>query len=348
MSTTEENPIPRLRLAEQDMPAQRTPEWDEMRKQMLTSTAISVIAQEKPLYQNENSVYMQKTGRAPPFKGNFNTRWGNTLEDQACQLYEQKTGRKVEHFGLMRHPKEPWIGGSPDGVTTDGRLVEIKCPVSRPILPEVPVHYYGQVQCLMEVLDLQLCDFVQYKPGKSSADYTLQITTIRRNPAWWAEKLPVFRKFWDRVLRYHTERAARLKELQKLAGPVIGIHVLRWYHHQRKRTACPQLQERQDAVLRRWNLLRRQEWMLTRPDRLATRCRRMLREERRTDPDRLWDGKRAPTRPPRIHPLDDDAFMESRPEDGPQRLSAKGRWLGMAYPPCGNGAASSFHVNFAS
>lgn len=67
---------------------------------------------------------------------------------------------------LLRHPQYDWIGASPDGVSIGGPedepyAVEVKCPVSREITAEVPDHYIPQVQLQLEVMDLEMCVFVQ-------------------------------------------------------------------------------------------------------------------------------------------------------------------------------------------
>jgi hypothetical protein len=61
-------------------------------------------------------------------------------------FYDQKTGRKTHEIGLVQHRDYPWLGASPDGITEDGLLVEIKCPLTRKIEAKVPKHYLPQVQ----------------------------------------------------------------------------------------------------------------------------------------------------------------------------------------------------------
>jgi hypothetical protein len=41
------------------------------------------------------------------------------------------TDEVVHEIGLCPHPVEKWLGGSPDGVSESGKLVEIKCPPQR-------------------------------------------------------------------------------------------------------------------------------------------------------------------------------------------------------------------------
>jgi hypothetical protein len=67
--------------------------------------------------------------------GNEATRHGEKYEDEARILYEQRHGEVVHELGLCPHPEHTWLGGSPDGVTESGKLVEIKCPMHRKIEP---------------------------------------------------------------------------------------------------------------------------------------------------------------------------------------------------------------------
>ena len=73
---------------------------------------------------------MKKLG-VTVFKGNKFTQHGQLMESAALERYEVETGHTVESFGLLVSEKEPWLGGSPDGITSCGRLIEVKCPYFR-------------------------------------------------------------------------------------------------------------------------------------------------------------------------------------------------------------------------
>jgi hypothetical protein len=99
-----------------------------------------------------------------------------------------------------------WLGGSPDGITESGKLLEIKCPLRRKITDEVPEHYMPQLQLLMEILNLEECDFIQYKPEEitwpNPAEF--MVTHVTRSREWFQEQLPVMDAFWKKVL-WHRE-----------------------------------------------------------------------------------------------------------------------------------------------
>jgi hypothetical protein len=53
------------------------------------------------------------------------------------------------------------LGASPDGITPDGIMVEIKCPYTRKITGIPKPEYWCQVQGQLEVCDLDRCDFIE-------------------------------------------------------------------------------------------------------------------------------------------------------------------------------------------
>jgi hypothetical protein len=98
-----------------------------------------------------------------------------------------------------------WLGGSPDGVSESGKLVEIKCPPMRQIVPgEVPVHYMPQLQLCMEILDLEEADFIQYKPALTNwpKGEEFDVVNVKRDPEWWKTNFPIMKEFWEKVLYF--------------------------------------------------------------------------------------------------------------------------------------------------
>jgi hypothetical protein len=55
----------------------------------------------------------------------------------------------------------PYLGASPDGITEDGVMVEIKCPWRRKINGEIPLQYYYQIQGQLAVCALEECDYFE-------------------------------------------------------------------------------------------------------------------------------------------------------------------------------------------
>ena len=85
---------------------------------------------------------------------------------------------KVFEYGCIPHPNIDHFGASPDGIVEPeslnknyvGRMLEIKCPGSRPITGFIPEYYHAQVQGQLEVCNLEFCDFVECKIDEYKTD----------------------------------------------------------------------------------------------------------------------------------------------------------------------------------
>jgi putative phage-type endonuclease len=182
-------------LIDQQYDDQKSDAWLSLRETMLTASDVATALGENP-YEKPQSLILKKCGHGTKFMGNDATRHGEKYESVARDLYCENTGEVVHELGLVQHPELPWLGGSADGVTESGKLIEIKCPVSRKIDDKVPKHYLAQLQILMEVLDLEECDFIQYRP--EPLEY--QVTNVKRDRDWFIQRLPKLNAFWNEVL----------------------------------------------------------------------------------------------------------------------------------------------------
>jgi hypothetical protein len=183
------------KLIEKQYANQKSDEWLALRGTMLTASDVATALGENP-YEKPSSLILKKCGVPSEFRGNDATRHGEKYENIARDLYCEKTGEVAHDLGLVQHPEIPWLGGSADGVTESGKLLEIKCPMSRKIKNEVPKYYLAQLQILMEVLNLEECDFIQYRPEP----FEYVVVNIKRDRTWFAERLPKLQAFWDEVL----------------------------------------------------------------------------------------------------------------------------------------------------
>ena len=174
---------------------QKSDEWLKLRGTMLTASDVATALGDNP-YEKPSSLILKKCGHGVKFMGNDATRHGEKYEPVARDIYCERTGEVAHEFGLVQHPLYPWLGGSPDGITENGILIEIKCPMSRKIENKVPKHYLAQLQILMDILGLEVCDFIQYRPDP----YEFVVTRVERDREWFAQKLPIMKAFWDEVL----------------------------------------------------------------------------------------------------------------------------------------------------
>jgi hypothetical protein len=184
--------VERLLLVNYHMPEQRTKEWYEYRNGIMTASPAACyvfiteyeykLAQKGILCLNTAGRDIKKTDigtkRANCFpgwkeqverkcigekawKGNRHTKHGVKYEPVITSVYERTSGTKVLEFGIMPHPTIDWIGASPDGITTDGRMVEIKAPTRDKLTDPIICQYWMQMQIQMEVCNLDECDFVE-------------------------------------------------------------------------------------------------------------------------------------------------------------------------------------------
>ena len=161
-------------------PEQRTKEWYVFRNQRLTASDLGTIIGVNP-YETYNKIIQKKCGCETPFYMNRNIRRGVKYEEVITNIYEYRNNVKVFEYGCLPHPTIGHFGASPDGIVDNGsenlnylgRMLEIKCPGSRPITGFCPEYYYAQVQGQLEVCDLEFCDFVECKieDYDSKSDY---------------------------------------------------------------------------------------------------------------------------------------------------------------------------------
>lgn len=209
------------RLLDLEFDEQRSEAWLKMRGNMLTASDVATaLGQNK--YQTPEDLIRKKCGLGEPFLGNEATAWGTKMEPIACEMFEQKYNLKVFELGLIPHEKYPWLGGSPDGLTENNCLLEIKCPMRRKIVPgEVPVHYMAQLQVCMEIMDVESCYFCQYAPFDVTfpAPEVFDVTIVPRDREWFKKYLPVMDAFWKRVLYYREHLDECPKEKEKVKRP---------------------------------------------------------------------------------------------------------------------------------
>jgi putative phage-type endonuclease len=141
---------------------QKSEEWLRVRQSIVTASDFAQALGEGK-FGTQLDFFKKKCGYEDvPFDANCPPlKWGVMLEDVACAIYERRNNVKIVPFGLVRHPTVDHFGASPDGITTLGVMLEIKCPYRRQITNEVPRQYFYQIQGQLEVCDLDECDFLE-------------------------------------------------------------------------------------------------------------------------------------------------------------------------------------------
>jgi putative phage-type endonuclease len=142
-------------------PAQKSEEWYAFRDTMITASDWGTILGENH-FGNKDQVLLKKCGENNYITNNA-IKWGNKYEQVATMVYEFRNNVVVHEFGCIKHPTIGFLGASPDGITSDGVMLEIKCPSSREITGTPPSYYWCQVQGQLEVCELDRCDFLECK-----------------------------------------------------------------------------------------------------------------------------------------------------------------------------------------
>ena len=192
--------------------AQRTPEWYEVRRSLMTASVVSSALGIKPFASFTGDVRREAIVNAVhrKFKGNVATRHGVKYEDSVREKFDEIMGKKTKEYGLIIHkdihgPETglDWLAASPDGMTEQGELVEIKAPFRRQIVPgEVPHHYKDQIQAQLEVCDLDLCYFVEWQSAHLSetGKEVINIVPVARDHGWLERHYDELRSFYKELM----------------------------------------------------------------------------------------------------------------------------------------------------
>lgn len=156
--------------------------WRDARRLRITSST----AKKVPVRETTSAEHFLREQLYPSFRGNYATEHGRTSEPKALQTL-QEMGFVISPKGTVVSLDEPWLSGSPDGVTACGALVEVKCPVlqgkdinfentkvcdivfvqGKPELQQRGARgYYMQVQLTMFCTGLRKCVFCVWTEHK--------------------------------------------------------------------------------------------------------------------------------------------------------------------------------------
>lgn len=144
------------------LPEQRTPEWFAFRQGRLTASELSYCVSQPIGSAISQKIILQKLKpEAVPYISSAATSHGTLFEPVAQMIYERLYHRELFEFGCIPHAHVDWLAASPDGISADGIMVEIKCPYSRTPKGVPSLTYYTQIQAQLEVCNLNKCDFME-------------------------------------------------------------------------------------------------------------------------------------------------------------------------------------------
>lgn len=173
---------------------QGTSEWHDIRRGVLTSTAIkTLITPTGKLADNDKvrahvyEVAAQRiTGRTEEAYQSFDMMRGHTDEVFAREMYA-KHYAPVTECGFITNDKLGFlVGYSPDGLVGDDGIIESKSAkariqVERIATGGVPSEHIAQVQTGLWVTGREWCDFISYSNGMA-----MQVVRVYADPAYHA------------------------------------------------------------------------------------------------------------------------------------------------------------------
>lgn len=118
------------------------------------------------------------------FAGNFHTKRGHLLENEAIELYEQIRNVQVHHTGFVTNSKYENCLYSPDGFLPD-RSIEVKCFSPKKHLETIKyqsLEILAQVHFGQLIMEKALTDLILYCPKPEiPVEQMLVIIPIKRN-----------------------------------------------------------------------------------------------------------------------------------------------------------------------
>jgi putative phage-type endonuclease len=136
---------------------QRTEAWLQARVGKLTASrcddALATTKTGESAYRRNLRLQIlaeRLTGIATVIPETPAMRWGTENEPVARLKFSSETGLQVEEVGLVDHPILKGFGASPDGLTSDGGVLEIKCPqgpkhIENILAGKIPKEYQAQL-----------------------------------------------------------------------------------------------------------------------------------------------------------------------------------------------------------
>lgn len=143
-------------------------------------------------YTGSNAHKLLKFGRSAfaiteesNFRGNFHTRRGHLLEDEAIELYETITKHSVDRPGFVTNSLFDNCGYSPDGL--DGQtLLEVKCFSEAKHLKlyngDIPLEVLAQIYFGMLICGLKQAKLIIYNP-ELDPKLAFKIIDVKYRPA---------------------------------------------------------------------------------------------------------------------------------------------------------------------
>lgn len=211
------------KLLEVPLIKQKSPEWYEMRKGLITASDFAQALGMGKFGTQKQLIEKKCVTKDEPMKSNPFFDWGNMFEQVASDIYSDMYSVKMYEFGLIPHPKLNFFGASPDGISNLGIMLEIKCPLKRKITGEIPLQYYYQIQGQLDVCGLDECDYIEceFQRWENYDDYALHY-----NEGWYTGCITVHQVGEEKTMRYSKVGKTKLPQQPCLPGEKVYYWML--------------------------------------------------------------------------------------------------------------------------
>lgn len=144
---------------------QRSEEWYSIRKTSIGASEISSVFNKNPFTSRTDLLLKKLDYKDPEKKDSVGAHCihGIKYEEIANMCYNKFYNTKINEFGSIKDKNISCIAASPDGITDEGVMVEIKCPLTREIYGVPSINYWHQMQQQLYVCELIKCDFFECK-----------------------------------------------------------------------------------------------------------------------------------------------------------------------------------------
>lgn len=163
-----------LKIFYPDEIKQGTDEWHALREGLITGTDAYDVLYGKSYQQ----IIAKKSNNS--FSGNYYTRRGHALEDEAREIYSEVYQPIIE-IGFVKNDKYPLCGYSPDGFIGKDGLWECKAfneTRHLKVYKELDVHVLAQIQFGLLITELPWCDLTLYNPDIEDIDKTFLVKRV--------------------------------------------------------------------------------------------------------------------------------------------------------------------------
>ena len=171
----------------------------------ITARDFATILCENP-FETTWTLLEKKVENKHRFSGNSFTQHGIKYEQEAIETYQYYSNTKVNsELKNIKHKDYEFITGRPDGISDSECIIEIKCPNKKRIKltqDVIPRQYFYQCQVYMEMMNREICHYVEYYINEKTQERDFQYCSIIRDRQWFKTIIPIIQKFYDEMKHY--------------------------------------------------------------------------------------------------------------------------------------------------